>query len=150
MLIGVNSETLYLKEERRRLASRGPCREAAVQAPCKARGAASQPPNPLALVASCVLAGGNTQQASMKKNKGARGRGLRCLPLWTPKARRFTIDLTNIRRLLDEECRNLIILNSNGVFGLRNDIVHHLLTPHFFVWFVELNELINHHLIPHS
>jgi hypothetical protein len=38
----------------------------------------------------------------------------------------------------------------NGVFGLRNDIVHHLLTPHFFVWFVELSELIHHHLIPHS
>jgi transposase InsO family protein len=38
----------------------------------------------------------------------------------------------------------------NGVFGLRNDIVHHLLTPHFFVWFVEWSELIHHHLIPHS
>jgi hypothetical protein len=25
----------------------------------------------------------------------------------------------------------------NRVFGLRNDIVHHLLTPNFFVWFVE-------------
>jgi hypothetical protein len=29
------------------------------------------------------------------------------------------------------------MLITNGVFGLRNDIVHHLLTPHFFVWFVE-------------
>jgi hypothetical protein len=38
----------------------------------------------------------------------------------------------------------------NGVFGLRNDVVHHLLTPHFFVWFVEWSELIHHHLIPHS
>jgi hypothetical protein len=36
------------------------------------------------------------------------------------------------------------------VFGLRNELVHHLLTPHFFVWFVEWNELIHHHLIPHS
>jgi hypothetical protein len=36
------------------------------------------------------------------------------------------------------------------VFGLRIDIVHHLLTPHFFVWFVEWSELIHHHLIPHS
>jgi hypothetical protein len=23
------------------------------------------------------------------------------------------------------------------LFGLRNELVHHLLTPHFFVWFVE-------------
>jgi hypothetical protein len=38
----------------------------------------------------------------------------------------------------------------DGVFGLRNDIVYHLLTPHFFVWFVEWSELIHHHLIPHS
>jgi hypothetical protein len=37
-----------------------------------------------------------------------------------------------------------------GVFGLRNEIVHHLLTSHFFVWFVEWSELIYHHLIPHS
>jgi hypothetical protein len=39
---------------------------------------------------------------------------------------------------------------SNRVFGLRNKSIHHLLTPHFFVWFVELNELIHHHLIPHN
>jgi hypothetical protein len=39
---------------------------------------------------------------------------------------------------------------TNGVFGLKNYIVHHLLTPHFFVWFVEWSELIHHHLIPHS
>jgi hypothetical protein len=36
-----------------------------------------------------------------------------------------------------------------GAFGLRNDITYHLLTPHFFVWFVEWSELIHHHLIPH-
>jgi hypothetical protein len=36
-----------------------------------------------------------------------------------------------------------------GVFGLRNDIVHHLLTR-FFIWFVEWSELIHHHPIPHS
>jgi hypothetical protein len=30
---------------------------------------------------------------------------------------------------------------------LRNEVVHHLLTPHFFVWFVEWSELIHHHLI---
>jgi hypothetical protein len=36
------------------------------------------------------------------------------------------------------------------VFCLRNKLVHHLLTPHFFVWFVEWNELINYHLVPHS
>jgi hypothetical protein len=36
------------------------------------------------------------------------------------------------------------------VFGLRVELVHYLLTPHFFVWFVEWNELIHHHLIPHS
>jgi hypothetical protein len=29
------------------------------------------------------------------------------------------------------------------LFGLRNDLVHRLLTPHFFVWFVEWIELIN-------
>jgi hypothetical protein len=33
---------------------------------------------------------------------------------------------------------------------LINDVVHHLLTPHFFVWFVEWSELIHHHLIPRS
>jgi hypothetical protein len=37
-----------------------------------------------------------------------------------------------------------------GVFGLRNDVVYHLLTPHFFVWFMEWSELIYHHLIPYS
>jgi hypothetical protein len=36
------------------------------------------------------------------------------------------------------------------LFGLRNELVHHLLTPNFFVWFVEWNELIHYHLIPHS
>jgi hypothetical protein len=36
------------------------------------------------------------------------------------------------------------------LFGLRNDLVHRLLTPHFFVWFVEWIELIHHHLIPYS
>jgi hypothetical protein len=25
----------------------------------------------------------------------------------------------------------------NGVFSLSNELVHHLLTPNFFVWFVE-------------
>jgi hypothetical protein len=44
----------------------------------------------------------------------------------------------------------LILVLTNRVFGLMNDIVHHLLTPHFFVWFVEWSELIHHHLIPHS
>jgi hypothetical protein len=39
---------------------------------------------------------------------------------------------------------------TNVVFGLRNDVVYHLLTPHFFVWFVEWSELIYHHLIPYS
>ena len=38
----------------------------------------------------------------------------------------------------------------NGVFGLRNELVHHLLIPHFFVWFVEWNRLMHHHLIPHK
>jgi hypothetical protein len=37
-----------------------------------------------------------------------------------------------------------------GVFGLSNELVLHLLTPKFFVWFVEWNELIHHHHIPHS
>jgi hypothetical protein len=36
------------------------------------------------------------------------------------------------------------------VFGLRNELLHHLLTSHFFVWFVEWNGLIHHHLIHHS
>jgi hypothetical protein len=36
------------------------------------------------------------------------------------------------------------------VFGLRIELVHHLLIPHFFVWFVEWNVLIHHHPIPHS
>jgi hypothetical protein len=37
-----------------------------------------------------------------------------------------------------------------GVFGLRNEVVHLLLTPHFFIWFVEWNRLIHHHLISHK
>jgi hypothetical protein len=45
---------------------------------------------------------------------------------------------------------SILVLFINGVFGLRNDVVHHLLTPHFFVWFVEWSELIHHHLIHHS
>jgi hypothetical protein len=48
----------------------------------------------------------------------------------------------------------VFILNSSfelyKLFGLRNDLVHRLLTPHFFVWFVEWIELIHHHLIPYS
>jgi hypothetical protein len=36
------------------------------------------------------------------------------------------------------------------LFGLRNDLVHRLLIPHFFDWFVEWIELIYHHLIPYS
>jgi hypothetical protein len=35
------------------------------------------------------------------------------------------------------------------MFGLINKLVHHLLTPHFFVWFFKWNELIHHHLIFH-
>jgi hypothetical protein len=33
-----------------------------------------------------------------------------------------------------------------SVFGLRNEVIYLLLTPHFFIWFVEYNELIYHHL----
>jgi hypothetical protein len=33
---------------------------------------------------------------------------------------------------------------------VRNELVHHLLTPHFFIWFVEWIELIHHHPIPYS
>jgi hypothetical protein len=36
------------------------------------------------------------------------------------------------------------------VFGLRNKLVHHLLVPYFFVWFVEWNKLIHHHPTPHN
>jgi hypothetical protein len=32
----------------------------------------------------------------------------------------------------------------------RNEVIHLLLTPHFFIWFVEYNGLIHHHLIPHK
>jgi hypothetical protein len=35
------------------------------------------------------------------------------------------------------------------MLGLRNEVVHYLLIPHFLVWFVEWNELIHHHFIPH-
>jgi hypothetical protein len=41
-------------------------------------------------------------------------------------------------------------LGISKLFGLRNDLVHRLLTPHFFIWFVEWIELIHHHLIPYS
>ena len=39
-----------------------------------------------------------------------------------------------------------------SVFGLGNEVVHHLLTPRFFVWFVEWNELmlIHHRFISHD
>jgi hypothetical protein len=37
----------------------------------------------------------------------------------------------------------------NKLFGLRNDLVHLFLTPHFFIWFVEWIELIHHHPIPY-
>jgi hypothetical protein len=33
---------------------------------------------------------------------------------------------------------------------LRNNLVHRLLTPQFFVWFAEWIELIHHHLIPYN
>jgi hypothetical protein len=36
------------------------------------------------------------------------------------------------------------------VFGLRNKLVYYLLTSYFFVWFVEMNELIYYHLIHYS
>jgi hypothetical protein len=36
------------------------------------------------------------------------------------------------------------------LFGWRIELVHHFLTPHFFVWFVEWNESIHHHLITYS
>jgi hypothetical protein len=32
---------------------------------------------------------------------------------------------------------NLCYMYTYSVFDLRNKIVHHLLTPHFLVWFVE-------------
>jgi hypothetical protein len=35
-----------------------------------------------------------------------------------------------------------------GAFRLNNEVVHLLLTRHTFIWFVEWNELIHHHLIP--
>jgi hypothetical protein len=31
----------------------------------------------------------------------------------------------------------IVMLCIYEVFGLRNELVHHLLTPYFFVWFVE-------------
>lgn len=37
----------------------------------------------------------------------------------------------------------------NTMFGLKNGIVHYLITPHFLVWFMEWNELIDHHFIHH-
>jgi len=36
------------------------------------------------------------------------------------------------------------------LFGLRSELVHHLLNPNFFVWFVEWNGLIHHRLIAHK
>jgi hypothetical protein len=36
------------------------------------------------------------------------------------------------------------------MFGLRNELVYHILILHLFVWFVEWNKLIHHHLIHHS
>jgi hypothetical protein len=39
-------------------------------------------------------------------------------------------------------------LDLYSVFGLRNEVIHLFLTSHFFIWFMEYNELIHHHLIP--
>jgi hypothetical protein len=36
------------------------------------------------------------------------------------------------------------------VFGLRNKLVHHFVSPQLFDWFVEQNGLIHHHLIPYK
>jgi hypothetical protein len=36
-----------------------------------------------------------------------------------------------------------------GVFGLSNEVIHHI-TPSFFFWFVEWNELILLHKNPHN
>lgn len=33
----------------------------------------------------------------------------------------------------------------NSMFGLRNEVDYHLLTPYIFIWFVECNKLIYHH-----
>jgi hypothetical protein len=34
--------------------------------------------------------------------------------------------------------------------GLSNELVHHLLIPYFFVWFMKWNGLMYHHIIPHK
>lgn len=41
-------------------------------------------------------------------------------------------------------------LNIISVFCLRNEVVHQFLSPHFLVWFVELNKLIYHYFIPYK
>jgi hypothetical protein len=40
--------------------------------------------------------------------------------------------------------------NITRLFGLSNELVHHLLSSYFFVWFTKWNGLIHHHLIFHK
>jgi hypothetical protein len=42
-------------------------------------------------------------------------------------------------RLLLFPCASRLLLQQHyySVFGLRNEVIHLLLTPHFFIWFVE-------------
>jgi hypothetical protein len=57
---------------------------------------------------------------------------------------------TCTRNYLNGKISYIYECNIFRVFGLRNKLVHHLLTPNFFVSFVEWNELIDHHLIPNN
>jgi hypothetical protein len=36
------------------------------------------------------------------------------------------------------------------MFGLRNEVVYHLATLHYLVWFIEWNEFFHHYFIPYK
>lgn len=57
----------------------------------------------------------------------------------------YTITVLHITTI----SRTVILITFN-VFGLRNEVIYHLLTLYFLVWFMQWNELINHYFIPYS
>jgi hypothetical protein len=57
---------------------------------------------------------------------------------------------TKRREAIIQSCRDVFVNKNYRVFGLLNKLVNHLLTAHFFVWFIKCNKLIHHHLISYG
>jgi hypothetical protein len=64
------------------------------------------------------------------------------------KYRKYTL-YANLLDLYALDCFKIcIFVVPLGVFDLKNGVIHHLPTPHFFIWFMEWDGLINHQFIP--